>query len=90
MASEPETASSAAGRNVGDGSDATMDCSYETSGSNSSNGGWGRGRRERTGRGSHQGRGRRGRLFNRPLYTYLIRNFKGEVKDFGAVLGTMS
>ena len=90
MTPETETTSSAAGSNGGDGSDATITSASETSESNSSNGGQGRGRGDCSGRGGHQGCGARGQHFNCPSYTSSIRNFNGEVEDFGAVLGTTS
>ena len=83
-------ASHAAGSNSKYGSDATTTRASETSESNSSNGGQGRGRGGCTIKGGHQGRGGRGRHFNPPSYVSLIINFKVEVEDFGAVLGTTS
>ena len=90
MTPETETASPAAGSNDGEGSDAKITLASETSKSNSSNWGQGRGREGRTGRCGHQGRGGRGGHFNHPAYTSSIRNFKRGVADFGAVLGTTS
>ena len=90
MTPETETASPATGINGGDGSDSTITCASETSKSNSSNGWQGRGQVVRTGRGSHQGHGGRGRFFNHPSYTSSSRNFNREVEDFGAVLRTTS
>ena len=90
MTPETETASPAAEINGGDSSDTTITRASETSEPNSRKGETGRGRGGCTRRGGHQGRGGRGRHFNRPAYTSLIRNFKGEVEDFGAVLGTTS
>ena len=90
MTLEAETASPDAGSNCGEGSDATTTRASEMSESSSRNGGQGRGQGGCTRRGSHHGCGGRGRRFNRPSYTSLIRNFKGEVEDFGAVLGTTS
>ena len=90
MTPEIETASPAAGSNCGDGSDATITRASETIESNSINGGRRRVKGGRTGRGGHQGRGGRCGCFNRPAYTSSIRNFKGEVEDFGVVLWTAS
>ena len=90
MTPEIETASPAARSNGGYGSDVTITRASETSKSNSRNGGRGRGRGGCTIIGGPQVRGRRGGRFNLPGYTLLIRNFKGEVEDFGAVLGTTS
>ena len=69
MTPETETASPAAGNNGGYGSNATITFASETSKSNSSNGGQGRGRVVRIRRGGHQGHGRRGVHFNRQAYT---------------------
>ena len=90
MTPETETASPTVGSNDGDGSDTTITPASETIKSSSSNGGRGLGRGGCTGRGIHQWRGVRGRRFNSQSYTSLIRNFKGEVEDFGAVLGITS
>ena len=90
MTLETETASPAAGSNDRDGSDATIIRASETSESNSGNGGRGQGRSGHTGRGGQQGCGKRGWRFNRPAYTSSIRNFKGEVENFVAVLRTTS
>ena len=90
MTPETETASPAAGSNGGDGSDATITLASETSKSNSSNGVQGHGQGGCTRRCGHQWCGIRGGSFNRPAYTSSIRNFKGEVEDFGAVLGSTS
>ena len=90
MTPETETASTAAWSNDRDGSDATITSASNTSESNSSNGGRGSGQGGCTGRGGHQGCGGRGGRFNQLEYTSSIRNFKGEVEDFGAVLGTTS
>ena len=90
MTLETEMASPAAGGNGRDASDATITRASDTSKSNLSNGEWVRSQGGCTKRGGHQGRGGRGGRFNRPAYTSLIRNFKWEVKDFGALLGTTS
>ena len=88
MTPETETSSPAAVNNDRDGSDATVNCASETIKSSSSNGLQGRIQGGRTGRGVHQGYSGQSGRFNRPAYTSSIRNFKGEVEDFGAVLGT--
>ena len=90
MTSETETASPAAGRNVGDVSDAKISLASETRESNSRNGVQGRVQGGHSSRGGHQRNVRRGGRFNCPAYTSSIRNFKGEVEDFGAVLGSTS
>ena len=90
MTPETETASPAAGINDGYGSDMTIICVSETSKSSASNGGRGRERGGCIGRGGHQRCGGRGGCFKRPTYTSSIRKLKGEVEDFGAVLGTTS
>ena len=90
MTPETETLSHAAVSNGGDGSDTTTTRASETRESNSSNWGRGSGQGGRTRRGGYQGRDGRGRRFNRPSYTSLTRNFKGEVEHFGAVLGATS
>ena len=52
------------------------------------NGGRGLSQGGRGGRGGYQGRGRQGGRFNRTPNTPSIRNFKGKVQEFNAVLGT--
>ena len=56
--------------------------------SSSSNGGQGHGQGGFTVRDIHQGREKRGGHFSQPTYTSSTRNLKGEVENFGAVLGT--
>ena len=90
MTPEPETASPAAGSNDEDNSDAKITHAYETSESSSRNGRRGCGQGYHTRRGNHQVCGGRVQCFNRSAYTSLIRDFKGEVEDFGAVLGATS
>ena len=90
MTQETGTASNAPGSNGGDSSDATNTRAYETSVSSSSYGGKGHGQGGCTVREIHQGREKRGGHFNQPTYTSSTRNLKGEVENFGAVLGTKS
>ena len=88
MTPEIETDSSAAGSNGGDVSDVTITRASDASESSASNGGRGRDRGGCTGRGGRQGHGVRGRTFNLSAYISSNSNFKGEVDNFGAVLGT--
>ena len=88
MIPETETASPAAVINDGNGSDATITRASNTSKSSASNRVQRRGRGVRTGRGGHQGHGGISVRFNRPAYTSSISNFKGEVENFGTVIGT--
>ena len=89
MTTEKETASTAARRNVRDDSAVTTTHASDTkSEPNARNRGKGSGQGGTTRRGGHQGRGGKGGHFNRPPYTSSIRNFKGEVDNFGSVLGT--
>ena len=90
MTPETETATPAAGSNGRDGSDTTTTRSSETIESSSSNGGQGLRKGDCHVRGGHQGRGGLGRRFNHPAYKSSNRKFKGEVEDFGTVLGTTS
>ena len=89
MTPEIETVPPAAGSNSRIGSGTTITCvSDNTRKSSARNRGRGHGRESCKGRGGHQGRDRRVRCFNRPSYTSLIGNFKGEVENFSAFLGT--
>ena len=90
MTTEIETASLAVGSNRGDVSDTTITRDSDTSESISSNREQGHVWGGRTKRGGQQGCGGRGGRFNRPAHTSSISNFKGEMEDFGAVLGTTS
>ena len=88
MNTETETAPPAAWIS-GEGGDArTIRGCKTTSESSSSNGSRGQGRDGCGGRCVHQGRGGQGGHFNHPAYIKSILNLKGEVEDFGMILGT--
>ena len=87
MTLDTETALPAPGRNGRDGSDVTITRACKTSKSSSSNKGQRRVQGGRTRRGGFQ---RHVGRFNRPAYISSIRNFKGEMEEFGGVLGTTS
>ena len=88
MTQETKTAQPAAGISGGE-VDAKTTWGYKNMReSSSSNRGLGRGIAGHGGRGGHQVCGIWGGCFNRPAYTSSIRNFRGEVDDYGTVLGT--
>ena len=89
MSTGSETAPPGAVRNSRDNID-TKTTRYPniTSESNGSNVGQWRGHWGHVGRGGHHRPGGQVGIFNWPLYTPYIQNFKGEVENFGAVLGT--
>ena len=86
MTLETKTDPPSAGSSAGEG-EVTTKRAQKTIESSTYNGGQWQGRCGCEGRSSHQGYGGRGGCFNRPAYTSSIINFKGEVEDFGAVLG---